>query len=199
MQRPALNAVAEVEIGEAAVETGRLRTHAGLALANELTWGDGVLLKKFTVSPGRLRARQRDARFTYYFSDRMTARDALLGVAPYAAGGLCRANDGAGPVRGLIVAGRCALNWSRPPEVSDIRIADPEAGGRRRELIYHGRSGDSVRFLYRERDADGPPSTQAIAYDLGDGAIIGFGGARLEVLEADGLRLRYRLLAAFAD
>lgn len=199
LNHPALHAVAVVEVGEAALVTGQRRIYAGLVLTNELTWGDGVLLKRFTVSPGRLQARQKDGRFTYYFSDSMTARDALLGVVPYASGGLCRANDGSGPVRGFIVAGRCALNWNRIPEVADSRIAAPEAGGRRRELIYHGRSGDSVRFLYRESVDDGPPSTQTIAYDLGDSAMIGFRGARLEVLEADGLRLRYRLLASFVD
>lgn len=199
VNRPALHAVAVVEVGEAALETGRQRIQSGLVLANELSWGDGILFRRFTVSPGRLRARLKDGRFTYYFSDAMTARDPLLGSAPYASGGLCRANDGSGPVRGFIAPGRCVLNWSAEPQVVDVRIAEPNAAGRRQELIYHGRTGDSVRFLYRETTDDGPPATQAVAYDLGEGGIIGFRGARLEVLEADGLRLRYRLLAAFAE
>ena len=197
IDRPALGAVVEIELGEAAVESGRRRSLPGLALSNELTWGDGLLRKRFTVAPGRLAARQSDARHTYYFSDRMTARDPLLGTAPYASGGLCRANDGSGPVRGFITPGLCVLSWNATPQVRDIRIDEADEGARRRELIYHGRADGKVRFLYRETAGDDARQSQSIDYDLAQSAVIGFRGARLEVLEADNTRLRYRLLAPF--
>lgn len=197
IDRPALGAVVEIELGETAVESGRRRSLPGLALSNELTWGDGVLRKRFTVAPGRLAARQSDARHTYYFSDRMTARDPLLGTAPYASGGLCRANDGSGPVRGFITPGLCVLSWNATPQVRDIRIDEADEGARRRELIYHGRADGKVRFLYRETAGDDARQSQSIDYDLNHSAVIGFRGARLEVLEADNTRLRYRLLAPF--
>ena len=195
--RPAPNTIALVEVGEAAVETGRRRSLPGLHLDNELTWGDGLLRKRFTIAPGRLTARQSDKRHTYYFSDRMTARDPLLGTAPYTSGGLCRANDGSGPVRGFITPGLCFLTWNATPQVRDIRIDEVDSGARRRELIYHGRADGKVRFLYRETTDEGTNQTQTVEYDLGQGAVIGFRGARLEVLEADNTRLRYRLLAPF--
>lgn len=197
--RPALGAVAEIELGEAAVATGQRRSLPGLSLANELSWGDGVLRKRFTVAPGRLAARQGDARHIYYFSDRMTARDPLFGTAPYASGGLCRAKDGSGPVRGFITPGQCVLTWNATPEIRDIRIEEADEGARRRELIYHGRAEGRLRFLYRETSGDGASQaqTQTIDYDLSQSAVIGFRGARLEVLEADNTRLRYRLLAPF--
>ncbi|QBQ49649.1 hypothetical protein [Brevundimonas naejangsanensis] len=197
IDQPALGAVAAIEVGEAAVATGRGRSLPGLALANELSWGDGVLRKRFTVAPGRLAARQSDARHIYYFSDRMTARDPLFGTAPYASGGLCRAKDGSGPVRGFITPGQCVLTWNATPQVRDIRIEEADEGARRRELIYHGRADGKVRFLYRETMGDSAPQTQSLDYDLAHSAVIGFRGARLEVLEADNTRLRYRLLAPF--
>ena len=197
IDRPARGAVADIELGEAAVATGRRRSLPGLALANELSWGDGVLRKRFTLAPGRLAARQSDARHIYYFSERMTARDPLLGTAPYASGGLCRAKDGTGPVRGFITPGLCVLTWNATPQVRDIRIEEADEGARRRELIYHGRAEGRLRFLYRETSGDGASQTQTIDYDLGQSAVIGFRGARLEVLEADNTRLRYRLLAPF--
>ncbi len=197
IDQPALGAVTAIELGEAAVATGRSRSLPGLALANELSWGDGVLRKRFTVAPGRLAARQSDARHIYYFSDRMTARDPLFGTAPYASGGLCRAKDGSGPVRGFITPGQCVLTWNATPQVRDIRIEEADEGARRRELIYHGRADGKVRFLYRETMGDSAPQTQSLDYDLAHSAVIGFRGARLEVLEADNTRLRYRLLAAF--
>lgn len=197
IDRPALGAVVDIELGEAAVATGRRRSLPGLALANELSWGDGVLRKRFTVAPGRLAARQSDARHIYYFSDRMTARDPLFGTAPYASGGLCRAKDGSGPVRGFITPGQCVLTWNATPQVRDVRVEEADDGAQRRELIYHGRTEGKVRFLYRETTGEGADQTQTIDYDLDDSAVIGFRGARLEVLEADNTRLRYRLLAPF--
>ena len=156
-----------------------------------------MLRKRFTIAPGRLAARQSDARHIYYFSDRMTARDPLFGTAPYASGGLCRAKDGSGPVRGFITPGQCVLTWNATPQVRDIRIEEADEDARRRELIYHGRADGKVRFLYRETMGDSAPQTQSLDYDLAHSAVIGFRGARLEVLEADNTRLRYRLLAAF--
>ncbi|WP_278070252.1 hypothetical protein [Brevundimonas sanguinis] len=197
IDQPALGAVTAIELGEAAVATGRSRSLPGLALANELSWGDGVLRKRFTIAPGRLAARQSDARHIYYFSDRMTARDPLFGTVPYASGGLCRAKDGSGPVRGFITPGQCVLTWNATPQVRDIRIEEADEDARRRELIYHGRADGKVRFLYRETMGDSAPQTQSLDYDLAHSAVIGFRGARLEVLEADNTRLRYRLLAAF--
>ena len=109
---PSLNIVATAELGETVVEKGRLRTFDGMLLSNQLQWGDGFLLKKYTVSPGRLRARQQDVKFIYFYSEDMTSYDALLGTHPYAGGGLCRSIDGSGPIRGFISAGSCNMNWS---------------------------------------------------------------------------------------
>lgn len=201
IDRPALNETTTAELGETVVEKGRLRTYQGLALANELQWGDGIILKKFTLSPGRLRARQQDGKFTYYYSDNMTAHDALLGTSPYPSGGLCRANDGAGPIKGFIVAGRCNMNWNHTPDVSPVQIYDLDSPGFRQELIYNGRVGDSLKFLYREFSGDmmRPPFSQDVQYDINESRMIGFRGVRIEVIDATNTQIRYRVLSSFPD
>ncbi len=198
---PTLNTVSTAEIGETIVEKGRLRTYEGLLLANELQWGDGIILKKFTVNPGRLRARQRDGKFVYYYSENMTAYDALLGTSPYTGGGLCRSIDGTGPVRGFHMAGRCSMNWNNTPDVSPVQIYDLDSPGFRQELIYNGRSGDNLKFLYREFSGDmlRPPFSQEVQYDLNDSSTIGFRGVRIEILEATNTQIRYRVLSSFPD
>ena len=198
---PALNEVVTAELGEPVVEKGRLRTYDGLVLGNELRWGDGLLLKRFTVSPGRLRARQRDAEHIYFYSENMTSYDALLGTSPYGAGGLCRRADGTGELRGFIQAGRCNMNWNVTPDVQETQIYDLDSPGFRQELIYNGRSDDTLRFLYREFSGDfmRPPFSQEVQYDLTDSAIIGFRGVRIEVLDATNTQLRYRVIASFPD
>ena len=198
---PALNSSNTAELGETVVEKGRLRTFDGLALTNEVRWGDGLLLKKFTVSPGRLRARQQDTKFIYYYSENMTSYDALLGTAQYSGGGLCRSVSGAGPIRGFISAGRCNMNWNVSPEVEDVQIYDVDSPGFRQELIYNGRSGDTLKFLYREFSGDfmRPPFSQEVQYDLNDSNIIGFRGVRIEVINASNTELEYRVQSSFPD
>jgi hypothetical protein len=69
------------------------------------------------------------------------------------------------------------------------------------ELIYNGRSGDTLKFLYREisdnylRNA----FTQDVQYDLRDGKILGFKGARIEIIEANNRFLKYRVIASFPE
>ena len=201
IDRPALGVTTTAELGETIVEKGRLRTYDGLRLDNTLSWGDGFLLKKFTVSPGRLRARQKDSKFTYFYSENMTSHDALLGTSPYPSGGLCRSNDGTGAVRGFIIAGRCNMNWNDSPIVENIEVYDVDSPGFRQELIYNGRSGDNLKFLYREFSGDfmRPPFSQDVQYDINDSNIIGFRGARIEVLEASNTNLTYRVISSFPD
>jgi len=201
IDRPSANLVAQAELGDTIVEKGKLTTYEGLDLRNELTWGDGWLLKKFTILPGKLRARQQDAKFTYFYSDKMTVYDGLLGTAPYGAGGLCTKKADATFVRAFIVTGACTIKPKSAPEVRPTRVVDLDAPNFRQELIYNGRSGETVKFLYREFSGDyaRPPFSQEVQYDLKDGNMIGFKGARVEIVEASNTKLSYRVLSSFPD
>jgi len=73
------------------------------------------------------------------------------------------------------------------------------AGSFRQELIYNGRAGDSVKFLYREVNNSyiRTPFNQDVSYDLKDGNIVGFKGARLKILDANNVKIRYEVLKTF--
>jgi len=201
VEHPGVGEEYQVELGETVLEKSRLSSYDGLILDNELQWGDGLMLKRFTISPGPLKARMQDDRFTYYFSENMTAKDSLLGTAPFHGGGLCQASDRTGPVKGFVVPGRCALNWGTPPQVRPTRLPDPNATDRRRQLVYNGRMGQTLSLLYREFSSNPmePPQSQTLHYDLSEGPVIGFRGVRIEVVEASNTRLTYRVLASFPD
>jgi len=201
VDRPALGGVAQAELGDTIVEKGKITTFDGLLLKNEVTWGDGVLLKKFTIAPGRLRAKQSDASYTYYYSDKMTVYDAMLGTSPYMAGGICTKKGDPTYVRGFFQTGKCKSNFKPTPEVTPIRVTDVDAPNFRQELIYNGRSGETLKFLYREFSGDyaRPSFSQDVQYDLKDGNTIGFKGVRIEIVEASNTRVSYRLISSFPD
>jgi hypothetical protein len=72
-------------------------------------------------------------------------------------------------------------------------------GSFRQELIYNGKAGDNLKFLYREiKDSFlRAPFTQEAIYDLKDGDIIGFKGARLHVVDATNTKIRDQVLKQF--
>jgi hypothetical protein len=66
----------------------------------------------------------------------------------------------------------------------------------RRELIYAGVSQGTISIDYREfsNDMARPAFSQTLRYDLNEGREIGFRGARFEILEANNVAVRYRVL-----
>ena len=71
----------------------------------------------------------------------------------------------------------------------------------KQQLIYNGRVGNFVKFLYREV-SEGTylrlPFTQEVQYDLKEGIIIGFRGARIEILDATNRRITYKVIKHFS-
>lgn len=67
------------------------------------------------------------------------------------------------------------------------------------ELIYNGRSGDTLRFIYRELSDNllRAAFSQDIQYDLSKSTEIGFKGVRIEVIEASNTNITYKMLSNF--
>ena len=71
-------------------------------------------------------------------------------------------------------------------------------GSFKNELVYGGLSQKTISISYREfvNDVARPAFTQEIKYDLNESDIIGFRGARFQVLKATNTTIRYKTLKA---
>ena len=67
------------------------------------------------------------------------------------------------------------------------------------ELIYNGRVGDDMKFVYREFSGDviRPAFSQEVQYDISLSNVIGFKKLRLRVLDATNTEIKYELLSNF--
>jgi len=86
-------------------------------------------------------------------------------------------------------------------DVAPATWIDPNQMNLDQKFIYNGRTGDTLKFTYREFTASGyarDAFTQDVQYDLKEGSVIGFKGARLEVLEATNRQITYKVLAYFS-
>lgn len=92
-----------------------------------------------------------------------------------------------------------SMSNSGPINVRPADYIDVSQPFFRQELIYNGRVNNNLKFMYREISGDymRAPFTQEIQYDLSEGTIIGFKGARLEVIESSNRSITYKLLKMF--
>lgn len=83
--------------------------------------------------------------------------------------------------------------WTRRP-ANLLKAADKVflKGARKQELLYNGKSQNTIKLSYRESyDVSCPTVTQEITYDLAEGKTIGFRGMKIEVLEATNMSIKF--------
>ncbi|MDZ7694309.1 MAG: hypothetical protein U5K69_24840 [Balneolaceae bacterium] len=91
------------------------------------------------------------------------------------------------------------------PEVDyeDAESIPTQSGGFKIELVYQGRTGNTIKVLYREYNNDiaRPAFTQVVEYDLDENGkgMIAFKGARIEVLEASSTEVKYQVIKGFEN
>lgn len=66
----------------------------------------------------------------------------------------------------------------------------------KKELLYLGKSGNTINLTYREFSDNfaRPAFTNNLQYDLGDGNVIGYQGARFKVISADNTSITYEVI-----
>lgn len=106
----------------------------------------------------------------------------------------CVAADQAGEVYGDAA---CALGitrrWDRRPEGLLEKKRVYREGSARKELLYGGRAGDTIRVAYRELKGSlfSQAFQQELVYDLSVSKVIRFRGMEIEVIEATNSHIRF--------
>jgi len=198
---PQIGKINTVDVGESAVQKARVYAFEAYELLQEVKHvGSGVAIGyTITLEPGIYAATRRTLNSTYYIAVEDSVESCGLGICSRKSGGFYVDNI-TGEVyafenMNMSVKLREPPNWRRTTHAS---IDEPSF---RQELIYNGRSGSTVRFLYREfsRDMIRPAFSQELTYDLDEGSEIGFRGVRIEILDATNITLTYRVNKSFPD
>lgn len=68
-------------------------------------------------------------------------------------------------------------------------------------LLYNGKIGNRITLAYREfsNNLARPAFSNDVDYDLSESTILGYKGARLEVISATNTEITYRILSGFSD
>jgi hypothetical protein len=82
-----------------------------------------------------------------------------------------------------------------------VKVTRVDPANVRRQLLYQGKVGQELRLSYREfvGDMARPAFTQDLTFDLGEGRTVGAKGARIEVIDASNVSIRYRVTSPFNE
>lgn len=201
--RPVLDQTVTAELGDTmigrsyslATQAMRLETDVSHATSNI---GMPVRLD---IAKGTLKKIGQDAKGSYFASGELYRTYPTLNSRAREPGGIYVPNASAEPAM---------IFWSpRSPKNAFVDrlgtavmlhpvadVIEVSADNQKKELIYTGVSKNIISILYREyqNDMARPAFSQELKYDLGEGRVIGFKGARFEVLKATNLGITYRVL-----
>lgn len=91
--------------------------------------------------------------------------------------------------------GKCGkVNYTIEP-----RLVKKSADAFQQTLIYSGRIGNKITLGYREFSSNSarPAFNNDVAYDLDDSKILGYKGARIEVVKATNTEITYKVISGF--
>jgi hypothetical protein len=185
-------------LGEVMVEKGEVFTYDALELRNQVSGGDGVMVKRFVVPPGVLRLDGENRNYRIYLSDQAVVHDVFMGTRR-AVAGLAVSKFRQNNVQ--IFAFGKLLPPAEPPQIRKITVDARDQPSMKEQLVYNGRAGDSLKFVYRQfyRDMSQPVRSEDLQHDLRQGNVVRLKGLQLEVSSATGTQLDYKLVETFPD
>ena len=198
---PQIGEINTIDVGESAVQKARVYEYEAYELLQEVKHVGSGLAIGYTIilEPGIYAATRKDQRNTYFIAVGDIVESCGLGLCSRRSGGFFIVAE-TGEIHAyesmnISVKLREPPNWRRTTSTS---VDEPSF---RQELIYNGRSGSTVRFLYREfsRDMIRPAFSQELTYDLDEGSVIGFRGVRIQIIDATNILLTYRVDKSFPD
>jgi hypothetical protein len=202
VQEPPIGELRTSEVGDTLVKTAKLTQSPAIRVRRDIVAnGTGMTVgNSATIKAGTLVPRYKDPTSTCYMAlDPVQVRNFL--ATTYAEGGVCV--DAANPAITRVILVIQGINVfyapTAPIAYEKTMYVDRTEPGFFQELVYNGKTGEIARFKYREfmNDIARPAFDQDVQYDLRDGNIVGFKGARIEVIEATNISIKYKVLAHF--
>jgi hypothetical protein len=202
VQGPTIGETRTSEVGDTLTRTAKVTQIPAIHVNEEIiAKATGMAAgNRATIKPGLLIARYTDPAYTCYIAQEPIAYGNFMAHLT-GEGGVCIGKSNPKNIVVIVIVpnGNAFYKPTKPIQFESTIFVDRSAPGFYQELIYNGRTGDVVRFLYREfaNDLARPAFSQDVQYDLREGRTVGFKGARIEVLDATNVNITYRVLAHF--
>lgn len=201
IKKPEIGSTSEVSIGESIISTFRKQIVPTLVLINDVIY-DGKyrgFTNTFRIKKGFLKLTRQNPEGRFFTSEEGITIEAV-GPTQYLDGGIFLYNDKPNSAAIFLIQKDTGYFRIQPINDSNFEVIENKdywsKDSFNRELVYTGKSGDTISILYREfiDDMARPAFSQEIKYDLTDTKIIGYKSARFEIIDADNLSIHYKTL-----
>lgn len=201
IEAPSIGEVATANLGDTVLKKGEVYTYPALQMQSDITKIFGIGgAGKYEIPAQKLVADGYNDKYIFYAAKGMKHSHSLAGTTTLA-GGICVSRTDPKDIKISDDLKICFVTVDEDPGLIPTTIAAQNSPSFVQELIYNGRVGSSVRFLYREfsENMARPAFSQEAQYDLAESTVIGFKDARIEILDATNTELRYRVVQSFPD
>lgn len=189
---PPVGSVNTAYVGDSLIRQGVTQTVDGLKVTApaRVSWG-------YTVTPGLLKKTGEDSSADFYYPtggvnssnvEKATLADMWQGI-------MVRKRDSALCV--ITIFGVTSCETGMPIEKTQLNLSGDSSF--QQALLYNGRVGNKINIGYREFSANTarPAFNNDVEYDLSESSLIGYKGAKFEVLDASNQSIKYRVVSNF--
>ena len=192
---PPLNKTATAQVGGQILHQGTYQTQAAIHLSEELRFGER---HQYLLTPGYY-IRTGESLDAGTYAPAAGPDAGRVKKAPGAItlqGSFLYSNDG--KTIGVITNFYQAVN-ARAKGITRTTRPVVSTESIQQVLVYGGKTDMKIRLAYRElwKNITRPSSDVFVEFDLAESKVIEVNGARIEVIEATGKNIRYRVLRAF--
>ena len=192
---PKIGVESSVNVGDTLVSQGSFSEHDAIQVQENIDLG---LLKPYTITKGIFLKFGEKENIEYFsisnhFEGGGTIEKAALADPPKA----IQAYKGENKICGISIFN--AYVCSSDGHYTRIKHPVASPNSFQQSIIYSGKVGNRIKFGYREFSGNTarPAFNNDVDYDLNESRIVGYKGARIEVIEATNESIRYKLLSNF--
>ncbi|NOU01451.1 MAG: hypothetical protein HOO95_07760 [Gallionella sp.] len=192
---PKIGIESSAYVGDTLVSQGSIMEHDAILVESDVDLG---LLKPYTITKGTFLKFGESDNISYYsinnpFEGGGSLQKAALADPPKAIQAYKNENKicGISIFDAFVCSTNASYTFTKRPIASSNSF--------QQSLIYSGKVGNRIKFGYREFSGNTarPAFNNDVDYDLSESKIVGYKGARIEVVEATNESVRYRLLSNF--
>lgn len=199
IDEPSIGEVVSADIGDPVLRKGEHYPAPAISLSNPIS-KDAGLFVGYDIPAQQMVAVYEDENHTYYQATQMIQKELLVSNSPVR-GGICVSKKDRSIAKVYVAVGQCHLKIEPDPVFSFTTVSVLPELGFVQELLYNGRVGNNVRFLYRDtsQNTEEPTNFEELEHNLDEGNDVVFRGARLEILSVSDKSVQYRVLQSFEE
>lgn len=189
ISEPPLSTIITVQVGDTMLRQGKYSEHDALYLKQDISFGRGGVYK---FTRGYYLKQGEDEKSEFYLPSYGPDSGALTDLFQ-----VIRLDKKSGQLYGVTGYTLEACTGKADYEKKKYKIASPDSF--QQTLIYSGKVGNKINIGYREfsNDFARPAFNNDVEYDLSESKIIGYKGARIEVIEATNEHIKYKVIQNF--